>query len=308
MGELRRRHQPGEQFRRRDRRSTRHEAGTSHCASLATHARPARHTEAMQLLYRESAAHAGPTAGAPDGLGEDDLRELYAWPTDRRWLRANMVASLDGMARGPDGRSGSMSGEADKLVFAMLRQTADAVLVGAGTAAAEDYGPVKVRPAWAGWRREAGQAPSPPIVVVTNRARLDPAARLFNGARGSVCVVVGQAAPDDRVAALRDVADVMVVPTPRVQATALLELLAHRGWLRVLTEGGPTLLGDLLGVVDDLCLTTAPLVVGGSPAARPAPDLLDGRVLAHERDAKLAHVILAEGAMLQRWQLGDDTG
>ena len=104
----------------------------------------------MQLLYRHRADPAADAAGAAGTrLGEDDLRELYAWPTDDRpWLRANMVASVDGMARGTDGRSGSMSGHADKLVFAMLRQTADAVLVGSGTAIAEDYGPVSVRAAW----------------------------------------------------------------------------------------------------------------------------------------------------------------
>ena len=260
----------------------------------------------MQLLYRHRADPAADAAGAAGTrLGEDDLRELYAWPTDDRpWLRANMVASVDGMARGTDGRSGSMSGHADKLVFAMLRQTADAVLVGSGTAIAEDYGPVSVRAAWAPWRVEAGQAPAPQIVVVTNSARMDPSARLFGGPRGSVLVVAGGDADPARVAALRAVAEVVTVATPRIDARGLPGLLAERGLRRVLTEGGPTLLGELAGMLDDLCLTTAPLLLGGAQPGRPAPDLLGGAQLPGDRRAAaLEHLIHAEGALLGRWRL-----
>ena len=52
----------------------------------------------------------------------------------------------------------------------------------------------------------------------------------------------------------------------RVDLTRALALLAGRGMPRVLTEGGPSLLGAFIaeGLLDDLCLTTAPLVVGGA--------------------------------------------
>ena len=54
-----------------------------------------------------------------------------------------MVTTLDGAAAGPDGLSGSISGEADKLVFDAVRREADAVLIGAGTMRAERYGPFR---------------------------------------------------------------------------------------------------------------------------------------------------------------------
>src|SRR5437899_3899790 len=55
-------------------------------------------------------------------------------------VRLNMIASVDG-ATTVGGVSGGLGGPADKRVFAILRSLADAVLVAAGTARAESYGP-----------------------------------------------------------------------------------------------------------------------------------------------------------------------
>lgn len=89
-----------------------------------------------------------------------DLREAYRYPTDRPWVRANMVSSLDGSAV-QDGRSGGLSGEADKAVFGVLRGLADVVLVGAGTAAAEGYRAPKAKASYADLRASLGQRPAP---------------------------------------------------------------------------------------------------------------------------------------------------
>lgn len=72
-------------------------------------------------------------------LGED-VNDAYAWP-EGDWLRANMVSSLDGAATGPDGRSGGVNNAVDQRVFHQIRESADAIVVGAGTARAESYGP-----------------------------------------------------------------------------------------------------------------------------------------------------------------------
>jgi riboflavin biosynthesis pyrimidine reductase len=64
--------------------------------------------------------------------------ETYEWPTGP-WLRANMVMTVDGSAVGPDGLSGTINNEADHMVFDLLREGADAVVVGAGTVRAEGY-------------------------------------------------------------------------------------------------------------------------------------------------------------------------
>jgi riboflavin biosynthesis pyrimidine reductase len=65
----------------------------------------------------------------------------WEWPAGR-WVRATMVASVDGAAQGADGRSGTINNSVDVEVFQQLRATAEVILVGAGTARAEGYGPV----------------------------------------------------------------------------------------------------------------------------------------------------------------------
>jgi riboflavin biosynthesis pyrimidine reductase len=64
----------------------------------------------------------------------------WDWP-EGPWLRVNFVSSVDGSAQGRDGRSGSINNDVDVEVFHRLRQSADVILVGAGTARAEEYGP-----------------------------------------------------------------------------------------------------------------------------------------------------------------------
>ena len=62
-------------------------------------------------------------------------------PPQGPWLRANMVTTLDGAAAGESGTSGSINNAVDKRIFDLLRELADAVLVGAGTARIEGYRP-----------------------------------------------------------------------------------------------------------------------------------------------------------------------
>src|SRR3954467_87 len=83
--------------------------------------------------------------GAEGALTDADVLAAYPWPEGRRWVRAMMVTTLDGAAAGPDGLSGSISGEADKAVFDAVRREADAVIIGAGTMRAERYGPFRNR-------------------------------------------------------------------------------------------------------------------------------------------------------------------
>ena len=129
-----------------------------------------------------SVVAAGPEIGPvpPAGARRDGgpavtaLAALYAYPDiapgAAPWLRASMVASVDGAAS-LGGRSGGLSGDADRLVFSVLRSLADVILVGAGTARAEGYRPVRDGEVWASLR--AGRAPVPPIAVVTGKLDLD---------------------------------------------------------------------------------------------------------------------------------------
>jgi riboflavin biosynthesis pyrimidine reductase len=193
-------------------------------------------------------------------LDQDDLAEHYAYPPQGA-VRANMVGSIDG-AVAVVGRSSGLSGEADRTVFRVLRALADVVLVGAGTARSEDYGPAVTHPGLEHLRK--GRPAAPRIAVVTNTAALDPAARLFADQSSRPLVITCESAPGDRVAALGRVADVVQAGEDQVDVTRALAHLAGLGWSRVLAEGGPTLLGAVLlkDALDELALTVAPLVVG----------------------------------------------
>ena len=197
-----------------------------------------------------------PQPSATD-LDDAALAAHYAWPEARAvpYVRVNFVASLDG-AVSVDGRSGGLGNAADKTVFHLLRELAEVVLVGAGTVRTEKYNGVQ--------RNTRGRDTPPPVAVVTGTADLEPASRLFTDTVVPPLILTLESAPADRRAALADAGGEVVVLS-RLTPDVLLAELGRRRLDRVLCEGGPSLLGALQAAdaVDELCLTVAPLLVGG---------------------------------------------
>jgi riboflavin biosynthesis pyrimidine reductase len=237
----------------------------------------------------------------PPEPAETRLAALYdAGPPGTRHLRVNMVAGVDGAAWGPDHRSGSINDAPDWRVFRVLRAMADVVLVGAGTARTEQYTTLD-RPAGL---EHLATAPLE-LALVTRTGRLpagvvddDRPAYVLTGREGA-------AAAADAVGRER----VIEVPARDgdVDVAAGLEALAERGLTRVLSEGGPTLLGAMLeaGLVDELCVTTTPQLVGPGPGrivAGPGPV---GASSPPPVPARLAHLLVAPGTgtLLARWEL-----
>lgn len=177
----------------------------------------------------------------------------YAWP-EGAWVRANMVSTVDGAAQGADGLSGSINTEADHEVFQHLRRTADVIVVGAGTARAEGYGPVAT-----------------PMVVVSRHGVMP------EKLRGADHVHLMRGGDAD---ALR----------------AMIARLHQNGWTKILVEGGPSLLGDLVraGLVDELCATIAPRLVGGDHRR-----IIDGPD--HDVDLELVGLVEKDGTLLLRY-------
>lgn len=238
-------------------------------------------------------------------LDDDALARCYAYPRqlDGPWVRANFVTSVDG-AFTVDGVSGGLGTPADHRVFAVLRELAEVIVIGAGTVRAENYGGAHPDPERRRRHFQHGIGGSvdgapPPIAVVTASANLDPAAKFFTDAETAPLIVTTAQAPADRVAALADAgARVVVAGEVAITAQALLRALTDQGWHRVLCEGGPHLFGQLAeaGLVDELCLTTAPVLVGGT----------GGRISlsARQFDTALARKQLlldADGTVLARW-------
>ena len=141
----------------------------------------------------------------PSGdISVDDMAKLYRYGPGQT-VRANMVSSLDG-AVAVEGRSKPISGAADLFLFGLLRALADVILVGAGTARTEGYGPGRARNEFAHLRKEANQPPAPTIAMVTRSANLDPEAAIFTEAADRTIVITCMCAPKERIDALARVA------------------------------------------------------------------------------------------------------
>jgi riboflavin-specific deaminase-like protein len=225
-----------------------------------------------------------------------DLDAAYAYPDHRPWLRANMVASVDGAAA-LGGRSGGLSGTADRALFATLRALADVVLVGAGTVRAENYRPAVPSSDHLAERARRGVPPAPVIAVVSQRLDLDPLAPLFAKADPPTIVVTSAAAPPDRIGLLGEVADLLVVGENQIDLGHTVDALVNRGLTRILCEGGPTLLRHVAAAerLDELCLTVSPHLLGGH-----ALRILDGDLLLPPQDLELCQVLEDDGFLFLR--------
>lgn len=198
----------------------------------------------------------------------DDVRLLgaYAYPNGDQWVRANMVITADGAAYGPDGRTASISSPADRTMFFVLRGLADVVLVGAGTVRKERYGPGLAKPEFAVWRKEHHQAEAPTIAVISRSLELDAESRLFTESIQRPMIFTVRDTPLARRRAFDEVADVVTAGESFVDLRTATSMLARRGYHRVLCEGGPTVLRNLIeqDLLDELCLTISPKLFGGN--------------------------------------------
>ncbi|NYE19583.1 pyrimidine reductase family protein [Microbacterium immunditiarum] len=194
-----------------------------------------------------------------------ELFDAYALPDrDTRRVRMNFIESADGSVT-LGGRSGALGGETDRAVMQVLRTMADVLMIGAGTVRAEGYGGVRLDETDAAWRRERGLSEHPPPAIVSHRLDIEPEHPFFAEAVVRPFVITHDAAPAGRRGALEDVAEVLVCGADGVDLALALDALAERGMTQVLCEGGPRLFGSLLeaGLVDELCVTIAPRIVGG---------------------------------------------
>ena len=230
----------------------------------------------------------------PDPADDVALATAYAYP-DGPWLRCNMVASADGAAW-IDGRAGGLGNQADQRLLSLLRGLADVVIAGAETVRTEGYGPVRPRDKWREIR--AGRAPVPALAVVSRSLDVDFDAPLFTAALTPTIVITCESAPEDRLRQARKSADVIVAGTDLVDLGAAVDTLIARGHIRLLSEGGPRLLGQLAAAdrIDDLCLTVRPILVAGD-AAR----IVNGAPLSVARPLRLAHVLEDEGFLFTRY-------
>lgn len=207
--------------------------------------------------------------GTGAAVDDDDLRRLYAYPDGmgRCVVRANVIASLDGGAT-HGGASGGLGGPGDRLLFGILRELADVIVVGAGTARAENYGGAQMTGDQRRRRSSRGQAEIPPVALITRAGVIAADARVLTDTEVAPLLLTCTEATGGvrtRLGSTVEVIDCSGADPGEVDLAVALNRLAARGLCRVLTEGGPTLLGTLVAqdLLDELCLTVAPVVTGG---------------------------------------------
>lgn len=204
------------------------------------------------------------------GLEADAARRLNApylkrLATGRPYVTAKWAMTLDGKTATSTGDSRWISGPRSRALVHETRGRMDAILVGIGTALADDP-ELTARPPGP---RQAVR------VVLDGAGRLPPSSRLVATARDiPVWLAVTERASSERLEALKEAGcEVLAFPgTGPVPVVPLLEELGRRSLTNLLVEGGGRVLGAFLdaGQVDAVDVFVAPLVEGGTPAFTPA--------------------------------------
>jgi len=225
----------------------------------------------------------------PDQAGP--LAPLYApllappEAEDGCFLLGRIAQSLDGRIATANGASRWISGAEDIIHTHRLRALFDAIVVGAGTVAADD--PQLTT------REVAG--PSPVRVVIDTDRRLDAGRRVFREGPRTLLVCAEDAGTGDRLG----LAEILRVKRDgrRCDAAAIVTALAARGLRRIFIEGGGITVSRFLaaGLLDRLHVTVAPLLLGSGISSFALPEVatprdglrLDWRVFPLGRDLLL---------------------
>lgn len=209
---------------------------------------------------------------------------------DRPYVFTNFAVTVDGHAT-IEGRSGAIGSDTDTAMLMGLRSRADAVMIGAGTMRAENYGRL-LPSAQARARRERVGLPHDPLaVIVSNRMDLPWDAGLFTCGAGRVLIfTAAEEEPPPTATPVR----VQRHPGGVDLAAALRHLRTERGIRGLLCEGGPRLHADLLaaGLVDELFVTIGAKLAGGA-----GPRIVEGTLREEPLDLELRW-LLAEGPEL----------
>lgn len=236
------------------------------------------------------------------GIEADAAREINAGflmrlSESRPLVTLKLAASMDGRIATHGGDSRWITGEAARRRVHALRRTHDAVMIGTGTALADDPELTCRLP---------GCEHPPAVRVVLDRGlRLPLTHRLVARAHQAPTIVMVSATADrDRAQALREAGvEVVVAPDARegLDLAAVLRLLGARGLTRVLCEGGGHVAAALLraGLVDRLVRFGAGLAIGGDGIAAVAPFGID-RLAAAPR-FRLVGVEACGGDVMELW-------
>lgn len=250
--------------------------------------------------------------GLPRTPLPEKVERMYGGPFGLapRVVFGNFVASIDGVAAiaRMEMSSAAISGgaPADRFVMGLLRSFADAVVIGS-TTLREHPGPWTAERAFpdaashfSEARRMLALAEVPTLVVVTGSGDLPPGHQAL---RDAIVVTTSSGARrmEGTSVSCREVVE--VAGDERVDPRIAVDALRTRGFERVLTEGGPRLMGSMLeaSLVDELFLTISPKLIGGGPDRPPLTDGAQG--LSLDSSVRLLSVRRAGDYLLLRYAI-----
>jgi riboflavin biosynthesis pyrimidine reductase len=249
----------------------------------------------------ERLAPPGDAASVAEIIDAMGLWERPREPPKRPRVMLNMVSTTDGRAT-LGGRSGPLSGPADRALFHGLRASTDAVLVGAGTVRAERYGRIIPDPERRALREKRGLTDEPLACIVSGRMSLEADIPLLAEPAARVAILTASAASVPGAAA--QVEYVRTAHDGILDLGAGLAELAERFAIRaLLCEGGPHLACQLLAeqLLDELFLTLSPLLAGGEPGGGQALRILAGEELQPPVELELLAVLRYESQLFLRY-------
>ncbi|WP_245624168.1 bifunctional diaminohydroxyphosphoribosylaminopyrimidine deaminase/5-amino-6-(5-phosphoribosylamino)uracil reductase RibD [Jannaschia donghaensis] len=234
-----------------------------------------------------------------EGVMEAEARTLQAGFLSRVMRSRPMVTlklamTLDGRIATASGESRWITGPDARAHVHAQRARHDAVMVGAGTARADDP-QLTVR--------DMGDVPQPVRIVLSRRLNV-PADSAMTRGDAPVWMIYGDA-PDDRIAALtaRGVTAIRCATGPggQIDLSVALEELGTWGLTRVYCEGGGTLAAALLaqGLVDRLDCYTAGAAIGAE--GTPALGAMGLSLLADAPRLRLTETRVLGPDLLHRW-------
>lgn len=186
------------------------------------------------------------------------------------WVVAKSAMTLDGRIATASGESKWITGPESRAQAHRLRLEADAILVGVETVLADDPSlNVRAQPGF----RPPAWFPAKRRIVLDTRGRTPLGCRLVSDeARADTRIVVGESAPPERVAALRDRVSVLQAPERegRIDLPWLMTELGREGITHLLVEGGGTVLASFFeaGLVHRTAFFYAPRILGGDESRR----------------------------------------
>lgn len=188
------------------------------------------------------------------------ISEFYL-PTPSSYVRANMVMSQDGFFIDENGSSRGLTSPLDLKVLLTIRAISDAVLVGAQTVRLENYKTPILAGEYLGLNTK-----NPRLVVISKNLNFDLSTRLFENTNNKPIIITPLSQDAkwlESISDLNEIAEVHVLPVP-LDFKLVLEVLSQMGLTKIVCEGGPQLLAELLNqdLVDELDITKSRAVVG----------------------------------------------